>query len=203
MKKQFLYCGILVIPILLSTKTIAQNLNHKQSSLYIGLAFTTIINEYQPGLAIELKNKINSKLATGLLFIANSSSQNDTFGYKVKQPIINVIEVGWLNSYAIVEKKNLIINASLSNDLTIIRLGDNGEKSTTFTSKVFVTTSKEIVSNYYYTISPGLDASVRLYRTLFSSINVKCREMLGGPSFTSTSGFNGINYSVGLTFILE
>ena len=203
MKKQFLYFGILVFSILLNIRIIAQNLNHKQSSVYIGLAFAHIINEYQPGLAIELKNKINSKLSTGLLFIANSSSQNDTFGYKVKQPVINVIEVGWLNSFTIIEKKNLILNDSLGNDLTVIRLGDNAEKTTTFTGKALATASKEIVSNYYYTISPGLDASVRLYKTLFTSINIKYREMLGSPSFTSTSGFNGINYSFGLTFILE
>jgi hypothetical protein len=203
MKKQFLYFGILVFSLLLNIKIIAQNLNHKHSSVYIGLAFAPIINEYQPGLAIEIKYKINSKLSTGLLFIANSSSQNDTFGYKVKQPVINVIEVGWLNSFTIIEKKNLILNASLGNDLTVIRLGDNAEKTTTFTSKALATTSKEIVSNYYYTISPGLDASVRLYKTLFTSINIKYREMLGSPSFTSTSGFNGMNYSIGLTFILE
>lgn len=203
MKKQVLNIVMAVFALFQNTKTIAQNINHKQSSVYIGLAFVPIINEYQPGVVIELKNKINSKLSTGLFFMANSSSQNDTFGYKVKQPVINVIEVGWLNSYTILEKKNLIINASLCNDLTVIRLGDNVEKTTTFTGKALATTSKEIVSNYYYTISPGLDASVRLYKTLFTSINIKYRQILGNPSFTSTSGFNGINYSVGLTFILE
>lgn len=174
----------------------------RESSMLIGIALSPILSEFQTGITIEFNNLITDKYFTGLYFFSNRTTTIDTFGYNVKQPIINFLEIGWKNGIQLYSKKRLKLSASLSNNLCFVRLGDNSEKTSIFTGKVLVTTAKEIQTAYLYSLVPNIEATYKIYRTLFLSINIKYRQTFGS-SFAGRTSFNGFLYGVGLTFFLE
>lgn len=173
-----------------------------KNRMLIGLAFSPILSEIQPGLIIEFKNLRRDKYLTGLFFFSNRTTSNDAFGYNIKQPIINFVEIGWNNGIQFYEKKRIKLSASLSNNLCFVRLGDNSEKTSMFTGKVFVTTAKEIRTDYLYSLIPDIEASFNIYSTLFLSTNIKYRQTFGS-SFAGKTSFDGFVFGVGLTFLLE
>jgi hypothetical protein len=199
---QFLF--LLVLCTCTALNGLSQNTDAKQSknSFLIGIAFSPVVSELRPGVHIEFRRNITDKYFTGLYFLANSVNTRDSFGFIAKEPIVNVTETGWLNGVHFYESSLIRLSVSLANNLTIVRLGDNSEKTTTFTGRVLVSSTKEIRTNYEYSMVPGAEAMVHIRSTLFLAANLKYRQAFG-TSFAGNKSINGFIYGLGLVFFFE
>jgi hypothetical protein len=194
---------VLIFFLFLYSQLFSQSIDKKEkNNMLIGTALSPIFSEVQLGTSIEFNYFINYKYFTGLYFFSNRTATNDTFGYNIKQPIINFVEIGWNNGIQFYNKKRIKLAVSLSNNLCLVRLGDNSEKTSIFTGKVIATTPKEIRTDYLYSLVPNIGASFQIYSTLFLSTNIKYRQTFSS-SFAGMTPFNGFVYGVGLTFFLD
>lgn len=182
----------------------SQNFKEKEmkNSMLIGMAFSPAFGKNQIGINIEFKHTIKEKYVSGLYFFSKGINTSDSFGLSVKQPVVNLMEIGWNNGVRIYDSKYIKISASLSNNLCLLRLGDNSEKTSFFTGRILATTSKEIRTEYKYSIVPCIEGSIKMYSTLYLTPNIKYRQAFGS-TFTNINTFNGFIYGVGLTFFLE
>jgi hypothetical protein len=172
------------------------------NNISFGVAISPILSEYQVGSTIEFNHFVTKKYFTGLRFFSNRNTVNDTFGLNVQQPVIHFIELGWNNGIQIFGTEKVKISASLSNNVCMVRLGDNSEKTSIITEEGIVTIPKLIETDFIYALVPNIEASFRLYNSMFLTANVKYRQDVGA-SFAGVNQFNGFVYGLGLTFFLE
>jgi hypothetical protein len=196
--------GFTLLLVLINAQLFSQTNDQKKevNNISFGMAISPILSEYQPGSTIEFNHFVTKKYFTGLRFLSNRNTVHDTFGFRVEQPVIHFIELGWNNGIQLYGTEKVKISASLSNNVCMVRLGDNSEKTSIITEEGVVTIPKLIETDFIYALVPNLEASFRLYNSMFLSANVKYRQDIGA-SFAGVNQFNGFLYGIGLTFFLE
>lgn len=196
--------GFLLFLVLINVQLFSQSHDPKKeiNNISFGLAISPILSEYQVGSAIEFNHFVTKKYFTGLHFFSNRNTVNDTFGFSVQQPVIHFLELGWNNGIQIFGTEKVKISASLSNNVCMVRLGDNSEKTSIITEEGIVTIPKLIETDFIYALLPNIEASFRLYNSMFLTTHVKYRQDVGA-SFAGVNQFNGFVYGLSLTFFLE
>jgi hypothetical protein len=190
--------------VFINTQLFAQSNEEKNAlnSVQFGLAASPVLSGYRLGSAIEFNHMVRGRYFTGLRFFVNSTTTNDTFGMSIQKPTVSFVELGWNNGFQFYRTDKVKFSASLSNNVCLVRLGDNAERTFFITEDGVVSMSKEIETDYIYSLVPSVEASFRIYNSMFLTTSIKYRQSFGAP-FTDVSQFNGFVYGVGLTFFLE
>ena len=171
------------------------------------LSNTSILHQNFWGFNVDAKFYcLNKHLMTGLYVNLFEKLINDTFQYSIKKPIMDFYEFGWINQYYLIQKKNFRLNLNLSNWIAYSRLGDNSEKEKRFNGLLHLKTPKEISTNYYYLLEPGLDISYKTLKInkildLYITAKAKYRFLFGKSKYSSTDQFSNYYIAIGISLI--
>jgi hypothetical protein len=168
--------------------------------------YTPILSHNFYGLNLDMKYYPEKKYATGLYISCTEKKINDTFTYSIGQPILYNYEMGWINQYDFVHTDRARINVNLNNGLAMFRLGDNDIKEKYRTRYGYGYRPKEIATNYYYLLEPGIDVSYRLfsnnhYPDFYLTAEAKYRFLFGNSKYGSTNQFSNYLIAVGVSII--
>lgn len=165
---------------------------------------TVVLNKTLWGGGLDMKYFPVRKWATGLSIVFASSHITDTFSFSIRDPMINYWEIGWLNQFNILTKQKFKANVNLVNGLSVFELIDDAQKVPRRTRYGYRNAAKQLATNYYYVLSPGIDLMVRLVSNknnpdLYITSKVKYRLEFGSSSFASENMFTGLTVALGFT----
>jgi hypothetical protein len=174
--------------------------------MQIGAFYSPVLSKDFYGFNFDFKYYLKKRFATGLEISATQKEISDTFSYSIQKPVVEYYEFGWINHYDILQSRYLRIGVNLNNGLSLSRLGDNSEKETYYTDDGVAERAKEVATNYFYLIEPGIDVSVRLFEIrdfagLYLTTKLKNRFVLGHHKYGHIQDFSNYFISVGISFI--
>ena len=208
MKKSILF----VITVLFSLFSFGQTndpLNQKpkhEASFDFGTFYTSVLNKDLYGYTVDIKYYPFKKLATGLSFSIAQKKIDNSFSYSIGQPIINYYEIGWVNHYDILQNDKIRLGLNLNNGIVISRLGDNDDKDRYWTKYGYQYRAKEIATNHFYLLEPGIEASFRLfsnnhYPDFYLTTKAKYRFVFGDSNYGQLNDFSNGYFGIGLSII--
>ncbi|MEC4050067.1 hypothetical protein OX284_011550 [Flavobacterium sp. SUN046] len=208
MKKSVVFI-ILVLFLSVSYGQTNNNLNQKpkhEASIDFATFYTSILNKDLYGYNIDVKYYPFKNLATGFSFSIAQKKIDDTFSFSIGQPIVNYYEIGWVNQYDILQNEKIRIGLNLNNGIVISRLGDNDDKDRYWTKYGYQYRSKEIATNYFYLLEPGIDASFRLfsnkhYPDIYLTTKAKYRFVFGDSKYGQLNDFSNGYFGIGISII--
>jgi hypothetical protein len=177
-----------------------------EASFDFGAFYTPVLSKNLYGGNIDFKYYPYKKIATGLCFSMTEKKIGDTFSYSIGQPLLDYYEIGWINQYDVVQKDKIRIGINLNNGIAISRLGDNSEKEKYWTKYGYRYGAKEVTTNYFYLLQPGLDISFRLfsknhYPDFYLTTKAKYRFVFGDSKYGQLSDFSNYYFGLGLSII--
>ena len=169
----------------------------------LGFYYTPLISQPSLGAAIDVKFLVAPKLFSGLSLAASGTNIGNTFNYTIGSPRINYYEIGWLNTYDVYSKKNLLVNAELNNAFAGASLADNDQKEEYYSRYGKSYRAKVIARNYYYVLEPGIAAALKLgedkcKQDYYLIAKARYRFAFGDSRFASAQGFSGMSLSIGI-----
>ena len=176
----------------LSFDLFAINLKHLNNNLWGG--------------GISMKYYPQKKWGTGLLLSGAGKRTIDTFGFSIARPILSYYEIGWLNSFDIVQKNRWRTGVNVTNGLAIAELRDKAQLEIKHTRGGDRNIPKRIATNYYYLLEPGVDVSVKLISNnhnpdFYLTGNAKYRLQFGKSRFGAQDVLPGALFSLGISLI--
>lgn len=165
---------------------------------------TVVLNKTLWGGGLDIKYFPVPKWATGLSIAFASGHITDTFSFSIKDPMVNFWEIGWLNQFSILTKAKFRGAVNLVNGLSAFELVDDGQKVPRRTRYGYRNAAKQLATNYYYVLSPGIDLMVRLVSNKnnpdwYLTSKVKYRIVFGSSSFASENMFAGLSVAIGIS----
>jgi predicted small secreted protein len=178
----------------------------RQVSLGAGLVATPVLGNTFWGFGMDIKYLPQPKWGTGLNMVFSQRKMPDDYGYTVGQPIIEYLEVGWINHYDLFQSQKVRVNFNLNNGLIFSELADNSIKIRYRTRYGYSQKPKPVVTSVYYLVEPGLEISTRLTSSpyvpnIYLTAQAKYRLAVGGGKFGSDYSYTGYLFSLGITMI--
>ncbi len=171
-----------------------------------GLGVTRVVGLPTFGINFDIGVYPTRRWLSALTFAGGSRKTPFSFGYAVGKPSVSYVEFGWLNQYQTLDYKRWQFGVNLTNGLAISTLGDRAQMQTYWTGKTVSSRPKTIATEYYYLLQPGAALSFRLNKpnaktpALRLTAVARYRYLLGGGKFTTADDYNGLYYSLGITF---
>lgn len=179
--------------------------NH-EASIDIVAFYSPILSKKLFGGSVDFKYYPFKKIATGLSFSMTEKKVNETYSFSIQQPVLDYYEFGWINQYDIIESNKIIIALNLNNGIVCSRLADNAEKEKYWTKYGYSYRAKEVATNYFYLLQPGVNVSIKLISNKHSpdfylTTKAKYRFVLGDSKYGSASDFSNCYFAIGLSVI--
>lgn len=173
----------------------------KEGAIEFSAIQTSLLSKSFYGINFNMKYFPCKRFGTGTYIIVSQKRISDTFSYSIKKPIIQFVEIGWINQYNILQTNKLRMNISLVNAFSQVRLGDNE-----FKEKIHKYAPKEIASNFFYVIEPGSSIYYKLIlgkgnADLWLTAGASHRFVFGKTKFGMTKDFSGYLFSIGVSVI--
>lgn len=184
----------------------ASRTNRHERSFDVFASKTTILNNSLFGGGFSMKSYPQKKWGTGFLISGASKRTPDTFGFSIARPLLCYYEVGWVNSFDIVQKNWWRTGVSLLNGLAIVDLRDKAQTEKRHTRSGDVDVPKRIATNYYYLLEPGIDFSVKVVSNnhnpdFYLTGSAKYRMLFGNSGFGTQKMNSGALFSLGISVI--
>ncbi|EFK34663.1 Uncharacterised protein [Chryseobacterium gleum] len=206
--------SITVILLICSIITKAQQSEHsyttppQEFSLSAGAVNTAILQKRFYGGYLDLKYYPVKRWATGLSFSLVGRKITDTFTYSIGQPLVDFYEIGWVNQYDIIQKDKIRLGVSLNNGVAISRLGDNAEKEKYWARFGSGKRAKEVATNYFYLLQPGLNVSYKIYSNtnspdIYFTTKLQYRAVFGSPKYGQINDFSNYWIGAGITVLSD
>jgi len=98
------------------------------------------------------------------------------------------------------------IAVNLNNGISIARLGDGAIKEKRRTRFGYTYISKEVATNYYYLLEPGVDFSFKLFSfnhipDIWVTAKTKYRFLFGDSKYATTKQFSDYLFGIGISLI--
>jgi hypothetical protein len=175
-----------------------------QYSFGFGLVASPILGKTYWGFGADIKYMPNPKWGTGLNMLVSQRKISEKYDYNIGQPIVEYLELGWVNHYEFYASKKFRVNFNLNNGLIASELADNSIKVYYRTRYGTNSRPKPIVTSFYYLIEPGLEVNRRLSSwnssaNIYLTAQAKYRMAFGKGKFGSDYGYNGYLLSLGIT----
>lgn len=188
-----------------SVDSLNQKTKH-EASLDLGAFYTPVLGKNFYGGAIDFKYYPFKRIATGLSFSMTERKIPYTFSYSIGRPQLDYYEIGWINQFDFVQQDKIRIGINLNNGLVISRLGDNAIKEKYRTRYGYGYRAKEVATNYFYLLQPGLDISFRIfsnkhYPDFYLTTKAKYRFDFGDNKYGQLNDFSNCYFGIGFTII--
>jgi hypothetical protein len=188
------------------TSDTSKILKYHEASLDLCAFYTPLISTATYGLNFDFKYYPHKKFATGFCSSITSKKIGNTFQYAIGQPILSYYELGWINQYDFLQTDRIRIGVNINNGIAISELGDNDIKVKYWTRYGVSTKAKEISTNYFYLLQPGIDMSFRLLSNnhnpdLYLTTKAKYRFVFGDSNYGRQSDFTNYYFGLGLSII--
>ncbi len=182
------------------------NATRKEIAFDFFTTVTKLVDQRLWGGGLSFKYYPSKKFATGLYLGFSGKSIKDTFGFSVLKPVINNMEIGWLNQYDIVLNQKFRTALVIINGFSYAELRDRAIKERVRTRHGYQYVSKKIATNYYYLLQPALDVSVKLLGKrhnpdLYVTMRTGYRSVFGSNRFGSKEQFGGFLFAAGISLI--
>jgi len=177
-----------------------------EASLDLCTFYTPVLSNDLFGFNIDFKYYPAKKFATGFNTSMTQKKIGETFSYSIGQSLIDYYEFGWINQYDFLQSDRIRMGLNLNNGVAISRLGDNEIKVKYRTKYGYQYRAKEVATNYYYLLEPGLDISIRLfsnnhYPDFYLTTKAKYRFVFGDSKYGSMNQFSNYYFAIGLSII--
>lgn len=187
------------------TDSLKNKYNH-EASIDIVAFYSPLLSKKLFGGSIDFKYYPFKKIGTGLSFSMTEKKVDETYSFSIQQPVLDYYEFGWINQYDIIESNNINIGLNLNNGIVCSRLADNAEKEKYWTKYGYSYRAKEVVTNYFYLLQPGVNISIKLISNKHSpdfylTTKAKYRFVLGNSKYSTVSDFSNYYFALGLSVI--
>ena len=188
-----------------TTDSLKNKIKH-EASFDFGAFYTPVLSKDLYGGNIDFKYYPYRKFATGLCFSMTEKKITDTFSYSIGQPLLDYYEIGWINQVDLMQRDKIRIGVNLNNGIVISRLGDNSEKEKYWTKYGYRYRAKEVATNYFYLLQPGLDISLRLfsnhhYPDFYLTTKFKYRFVFEDNKYGQLNDFSNYYFGLGISII--
>jgi hypothetical protein len=178
-----------------------------EASFGLGTFYTQVLSNDLYGFNFDFKYYPFNRIATGLNVSISKKEIGDSFSDSIQQPVIDYYELGWLNQYDFLRSDKMRMGFNISNGVVISRLGDKSIKESYWTEYGFRERSKEVATNYFYLLQPGLDISFRLfskngYPDLYLTTKAKYRFVFGENKYGQLNDFSNFYFQLGLSMLI-
>jgi len=175
------------------------NKNSKEVEVNLSIINTKILSQQFYGINWKIKYFPTDRLGTGVYITVFQKKISDTFTYSIKEPVIDFYEFGWTNQYNFFKTNGVQAGINLINALSMSRLGDNAVKE-----KYHKYMSKEVSTNYYYTLQPGAYFAFKLISTkqnggIWLTAETNYRFVFGKSKYAATKQFSGYSFGIGIS----
>jgi hypothetical protein len=208
MKKSIILTSLFLVCTLSNSQIIdslQQKTKHEASFDFVAF-YSPVLNKDMYGGNIDFKYYPYKKWATGFSFSMTQRKITDTFSYAIERPIIYYYEMGWINQYDLLQNDKIRIGINLNNGLVISRLGDNAVLERYSTKYSYQYRAREVATNYFYLLQPGLDISYRLfsnkhYTDFYLTTKAKYRFVFGDTKYGQLNDFTNCYFGIGISII--
>lgn len=170
----------------------------KELDINIGAVQTSLLAKKFYGINWTIRYFPGERFGTGLYLVFCQRKISDRFTYQIQKPIIDFYEIGWINQYNFLQTNGVQMNISIINAFSQARLGDNAIKERRHKNM-----PKEIESNYFYSLEPGVGISIRLFSNndadFWLTSGTSYRFAFGKSKYSMTNEFSGNLFRVGLS----
>lgn len=168
--------------------------------------YSPILSKDFYGFNFDLKWYVQEKWATGFSLSFAGKQIDEDFGYVVGRPLVNHLELGWVNQYDIVKNEKFRFGVDLTNGVLIARLFDKDVREEMWTEFGPQEVPKRIRTNTFYMFEPGINASVRLFKyerfpDIYLTTKAKYRVAVGSARFGNTDDFTNYYFGVGISLM--
>lgn len=167
---------------------------------------TKLLNNNLWGGGLSIKYYPQEKWGTGLLLSGAGKRTSDTFGFSIARPVLSYYEIGWLNSFDIVQNSKWRTGISLTNGIAITELRDKAQTEKKHTRHGDRNVPKRIATNYFYLLEPGVDFSVKVVSNnhnpdFYLTGSAMYRMLIGDSHFGPKNIIPGVLFSLGISLI--
>jgi hypothetical protein len=168
--------------------------------------YTSVLSNDLYGFNFDFKYYPIKRFATGFNASMTQKKISNTFSYSIGQSLIDYYEFGWINQYDFLQSYRIRMGINLNNGIAISRLGDNEIKEKYRSKYGYQYKAKEIATDYFYLLEPGLDFSIRLfsknhYPDFYLTTKAKYRFVFGDSKYGSLNQFSNFYLGLGLSII--
>lgn len=169
----------------------------------LNIAPSSALNQTLYGAGMDVVYYPRQRWATGMHFTVSQRRIDETFGQIVKDPELQLAEIGWLNTFDLVHRPGLLIGLSLTNGLCTARLGDAADQVYyqyyTRYGRSSGYRSRLVTTGNYYLMQPGISTSLRIGKMVWLTAKANCSFLFGGNQFAEPSQLAGCNVQVGIS----
>lgn len=182
------------------------NRNIHEVAIDVFLSNTIQISHSVTRGGISIKHYPVKKFAGGLYLTFSQSLLKDTFGFSIGQPVVATREIGLLGQFDFIQQNTIRAGITLINGIWLMDLRDKSIRQRVETRHGTRYVSKEVATNVFYVVQPGLDLSYRLISNhhnpdFFLSGKMNYRFAVGNADFGSVSHAGGWEFGIGLSMI--
>lgn len=175
-------------------------------ALDFSLFYTPVLSRDFFGFSMDIKYYPQQKWATGLSFSAASRKIDESFSYAVSNPGISYFEVGWINQFDIIQKKNFRVGLQFTNGLALVSLRDHDIVEETWDEFGMTESTKRVATNSLYILQPGIETSIKVFDNnrfpdVYVTAEAKYRKAFGGTKFGKPGDFTNYYVGIGISLI--
>lgn len=167
---------------------------------------TALLHTATIGGGLGVRYYPHPRWSTGIAYALAEQPPEETFGYSIGKPVLDLSTFYWVNQFDLLRKGRLAIAASLANGLAVLSLGDNAGRTGTYTPQGRRTRPKPVAANYMYAVQPGIYFCFRLWETrrgvgFHLTAEGNYRFLAGGTKFGSSNDFQGYCIGAGIAIM--